>query len=120
MEIAYGKWMMGMDVEFGAGSAKRAPLKSLIKYTKIVGIAYFLSIFRQKCEENHENGAKTLYFEAILSSTACKIGKNMPGRAVNRQNIQSFSYFSCILHDFPLVNRKNIQKTRQNFVSFAS
>ena len=83
---------MGMDVGFGAGSAKRAPLKSLIKYTKTAGIAYFLSIFRQKYEENHENRAKTLYFEAILSSTTCKIGKNMPGRAVNRQNIQSFSY----------------------------
>ena len=83
MEIAYGKWVMGMDVEFGAGSAKRAPLKSLIKYTKMAGIAYFLSIFRQKREENHENGAKTLYFEVILFFTACKIGKNMPG-AVNR------------------------------------
>lgn len=90
MEIAYGKWVMGMEVGFGPGSAIRGPLKSLIKYTKIAGIAYFLSIFRQKHEENHENGTKTLYFEAILLSTTCKIGKNMPGRAVNRQNIQSF------------------------------
>jgi len=80
MEIAYGKWVMGMEYEFGAGSANRAPLKSLIKYTKTAGIAYFLSIFRQKCEENHENEAKMLNFKAILSSTACKIGKNMPGR----------------------------------------
>ena len=53
---------MGMDVEDGPGSAKRGPLKSLIKYTKIAGIAYFLSIFRQKREENHENGSKTLNF----------------------------------------------------------
>lgn len=80
MEIAYGKWGMGMEVGFGAGSAKRAPLKSLIKYTKMAGIAYFLSIFAQKREENHENRVKTLYFKAILSFTACKIGKNMPGR----------------------------------------
>ena len=36
MEIAYGKWVMGMEVEFGAGSAIRAPLKSLIKYIKII------------------------------------------------------------------------------------
>lgn len=69
---------MGMDVEDGAGSAIRAPL-NLIKYIKTAGIAYFLSIFRQKREENHENGVKTLYFKAILSSTACKIGKIMPG-----------------------------------------
>lgn len=39
MEIAYEKWGMGMEVVFGAGSAIRAPLKSLIKYTKTAGIA---------------------------------------------------------------------------------
>jgi hypothetical protein len=38
MEIAYEKWMMGMDVEFGPGSANRGPL-NLIKYTKTAGIA---------------------------------------------------------------------------------
>jgi hypothetical protein len=38
MEIAYRKWVMGMDVEFGPGSANRGPL-SLIKYTKTAGIA---------------------------------------------------------------------------------
>ena len=37
-EIAYGKWVMGMDVGDGAGSAKRAPLNR-IKYAKTAGIA---------------------------------------------------------------------------------
>ena len=62
MEIAYGKWVMGMDVEFGAGSAKRAPLKSLIKYAKTAGIAYFLSIFRQKYEEKSRNWDENVKF----------------------------------------------------------
>lgn len=89
MEIAYGKWVMGMDVGFGPGSANRGPL-NLIKYTKTAGIAYFLSFFRLKNRRKSRKWGKNLKFLTNFTLYGLQNQKKYVTGAVNRQNIQSF------------------------------